>query len=569
MRALIALTLLALTLTVQAQINPLNTASNGLLNTTPSFLPVEEAYRVAIDIDEPDTIRLNWQMAPGYYLYRNQFNYQATIDNAPVATTISFPDGLKRHDEFFGEVEVYYDYADTLLHIKQTAPTIALSVRSQGCADAGLCYPPRDQYFTIDTQTGTVTELAQAPAQRGTPTPPPNNSTNTLSIAYVLLLALAGGALLNLMPCVFPVLSLKALSFATTPAHERHRQGLAYTAGVILSFVAVALILVALQAAGRAAGWGFQLQSPSFVIALAYLFTAMGLGFSGLIEYGARWMGVGHQLTTDKSISGSFFTGVLATLVASPCTGPFMGTAVGFAATQPTGVSIAVFTALGLGMALPLVILSYLPKLHQKMPKPGPWMDIFRRFMAFPLYATALWLLWVAGRQTSINAMTVALAGLLLLAMGLWLWRFSRWHRIPALLALAGAIALGAYAANSPAITTDMNSGSWSPDRLNTLRQQGKAVFVDVTADWCLTCIVNEKTVLERDDVQALFQQNNIEYLVVDWTHYDPAISAFLKQHGRNGIPFYLYYPSGAGSSPITLPQILSKSAILEAIKGQ
>ena len=251
------------------------------------------------------------------------------------------------------------------------------------------------------------------------------------------------------MPCVFPVLSLKVYSFATGEDSTRHTHGWVYSVGVVVSFLLVGALLIGLQQAGSAVGWGFQLQSPRFVAALAFLFFAMGLALSGVVELGSSMMGTGSKLADQGGYAGSFFTGVLATVVASPCTAPFMGVALGFAVTQPAPIALLVFGALGAGMAAPLLALSYSQRLRQAMPKPGAWMETFKQLLAFPLYATAIWLLWVAGRQTGVNGISVLLAGMLLLALGLWLWRYAGWPRLFSV--LFTVLALSAIA--SPLVT--------------------------------------------------------------------------------------------------------------------
>jgi thiol:disulfide interchange protein DsbD len=345
----------------------------------------------------------------------------------------------------------------------------------------------------------------------------------------MLLLALAGGAILNLMPCVFPILSLKVLSFARSSAHDRHVHSWVYAAGVVVSFVLVAALLIALQLAGSAIGWGFQLQSPGFVIALAYLFIAMGLSLSGMIEFGGSLMNTGSGLADRGGLSGSFFTGVLAVVVASPCTAPFMGTALGFAIGQPPHVALLVFAALGAGMAAPLVLLGYSGLARKIMPKPGAWMETLKQLMAFPLYATAIWLFWVAGRQTGVNTMAAALSGALILALGLWLWRYGKWSKAAALACLLLAVSLGAWRAGDDGATKPQALGAgqiaWSEQGIADLRAQGIPVFVDVTADWCITCKANESAVLLTDEMTAAFASHGVAYMVADWTNYNADIA--------------------------------------------
>jgi len=374
-----------------------------------------------------------------------------------------------------------------------------------------------------------------------------------------------------LMPCVFPVLSLKVLSFARNTDHDRHLHSWVYTAGVISSFVAVAALLIVLQQAGQAIGWGFQLQSPGFVIALAYLFIAMGLSLTGMVELGSNLMNTGSGLADQSGLGGSFFTGVLAVVVASPCTAPFMGTALGFAVSQPPLIGLTVFAALGAGMAAPLLVFSYSGAARAIMPKPGPWMETLKQFLSFPLYATAIWLLWVAGRQTGVNTMAAALLGALLLALGLWLWRVNWWRRSLALACLAGAIALasmrGLDGADPGSTTLSADYLPWSGSEVAALRQSGRPVFVDVTADWCITCKANETTVLFTDDITTAFAEHGVVYMIADWTNEDPKIAELLKKHQRNGIPLYLMYPADPAAAPLILPQLLTKRMVIDALE--
>jgi thiol:disulfide interchange protein len=370
---------------------------------------------------------------------------------------------------------------------------------------------------------------------------------------------------------VFPVLSLKVFSFATGSDAAKHHHGWAYSAGVVLSFVAVAALLITLQRAGAAIGWGFQLQSPQFVSLLAYLFFAMGLALSGVVELGSSFMGIGNSLAEKEGYAGSFFTGVLATVVASPCTAPFMGTALGFAVTQPATIAILIFAALGAGMAAPMLTLSYSSRLRGLMPKPGPWMETFKQLLAFPLYATAIWLLWVAGRQTSTNAMALLLCGMLALALGLWLWRYRNWGKWLAVAAFALALAVVAspiLRSQAGQISDTASDQQFSKQRLEQLLSSGTPVFINVTADWCITCLANERSTLNSDSVKAALADKSIVYLKADWTNYDPAIAQFLARHNRNGIPLYLVYSGRAGESPAILPQILTPGIVLDALQG-
>jgi len=538
---------------------------------TPEFLPVEEAYQLEVDVLDTSRLRLYWQIADGYYLYQHAFKFRMA-DGDP-ALTPNFPPALERTDEYFGDVSVYYHQAD--IELASSAGLLEgaiLAVTSQGCADAGLCYPPRTQYFVLDPASGSATETGK-PGRQSTSSPPDSAATLDLgALPYMLLLAFLGGAILNLMPCVFPILSLKVLSFARSSDHDRHLHSWVYTAGVVISFVAVAAVLIGLQQAGKAVGWGFQLQSPGFVVALAYLFLVMGLSLSGLVQLGGSLMNAGSGLAGRSGPSGSFFTGVLAVVVASPCTAPFMGTALGFAVSQPPLVGLLVFAALGLGMAAPLLLFSYSGAARKLMPRPGPWMETLKQFLAFPLYAAAIWLLWVAGRQTGVNTMAAVLAGALALTMGLWLWRLGGWKRglAAALVLLAAALGgwrgLDAGGGHAKALASE--HVAWSEQTLADLREAGNPVFVDVTADWCITCIANEQAVLLTDTMQAAFADHGVIYMVADWTNYDADIARFISRHGRTGIPLYLMYPADTEVKPLLLPQILTADTVYQALEA-
>ena len=554
----------------------LGSPSAGLVTSGPDFLPVERAYQLDILPHADGTLQLHWGIADGYYLYRHAFEFSLEDSRSGESVPLGFtlPEGIQSEDEFFGEVEVYYQEVDVRLQPAAPTDSARLTVRSQGCADAGLCYPPQLQHFRIDFSSGTVQPLAPAagglaPASSsGGPLTGPTVGLGSLPL--MLLLAFAGGLILNLMPCVFPILSLKVLSFASSNSEERTRHAWLYTGGVIASFLLVAGLLMALQGAGRAVGWGFQLQSPLFVILLAWLFLVMGLSLSGMLQLGGSLMNVGSGLAARQGPAGSFFTGVLAVLVASPCTAPFMGTALGFAITQPPAVGLLVFAALGAGMAAPLLLLSYSDTARRHMPRPGPWMDTLKQLLAFPLYASAIWLLWVAGRQTGVDAMTAALAGGLLIALALWLWHDRLWRRLLAAtsLALGLSVGLGGLDGDAGGATSapQARHASWSTEQVARLQEAGRPVFVDFTADWCITCLANERTVLNTEAVQAAFAERDVAYLVADWTHENPAIANFLRQMGRSGIPLYLLYPGRAGAEPLVLPQLLTRGLVLDAL---
>jgi thiol:disulfide interchange protein DsbD len=572
-RFLLLVSLLSLSALVQAQSGSLVGGQSpfGQSASSLKFLPVEEAYRVELEVQPDHSLRIFWVIADSYYLYQHRFSFTLTDAAGEVPVAVELPPALQREDEFFGEVQVYYQQADILLVPERVPGVATLILGSQGCADAGLCYPPQTQYFTVDFTTGTVT-VGSAPRQAEPAAPALAGQSGSGTLAYMLLLAFVGGAILNLMPCVFPILSLKVLSFARSSAHDRHLHSWVYAVGVVTSFVLVAALLIVLQQAGQAIGWGFQLQSPGFVIALAYLFIAMGLSLSGLVEFGGSLMNTGSGLADRGGLTGSFFTGVLAVVVASPCTAPFMGTALGFAISQPPYVALLVFAALGAGMAAPLLLLGYSGLARRIMPKPGAWMDTLKQLLAFPLYGTAIWLLWVAGRQTGVNTMTAALAGALILALGLWLWRYGTWGKTVALACLVGALSLGSWRAldeNGARATAAVEGRvAWSEQALAELRAGGTPVFVDVTADWCITCLANESAVLLTDEMTAAFAAHGVTYMVADWTNYDADIAAFLRRHNRNGIPLYLMYPADPTREPLLLPQILTRNVVMDALRA-
>lgn len=401
-------------------------------------------------------------------------------------------------------------------------------------------------------------------------------------LIHIFLFALLGGFILNLMPCVFPVLSLKGLSLVknTKLSHEQQRMhGLSYTLGVVLSFIVIAAILLSLRAAGESIGWGFQLQSPWFVAALVYLLFVMGLSLSGLLEIGTSFMGIGQSLTERSGYSGSFFTGVLATVVATPCTAPFMGTAMGVAVTQPTLYALLIFAALGLGLASPFLLIAFVPSLTRFLPKPGHWMDVFKQLMAFPLYLTVIWLLWVLGRQTDINSLALVLTGMVLLVFAVWVWRVAMqgkkglYGRIIALSAVVCALLILPLVSSARlpgGQNTDTETELWqvfSPQLLHELRSQGKPVFLNLTADWCITCKVNERMALSSEVFKNTLREKQIVYLKGDWTNRDPQITAVLEQFNRSGVPLYIVYPAGRGD-PKVLPQLLTTDTVLDALNA-
>ena len=391
-------------------------------------------------------------------------------------------------------------------------------------------------------------------------------------IPWLLLLpAFAGGVLLNLMPCVFPVLAMKAIALARMSGATRRnvrQEAMSYTAGAVISFAAIGIGLTALRNAGQLAGWGYQFQSPVFVTAIGWLLFATGLNLSGVYEFGAGLAGAGQSMASRGGHLGSFFTGVLATIVATPCTAPFMGAAVAGALAAPPAGTVLVFAAMGLGLALPYALLAAVPQAARLLPRPGAWMSRLRQALAFPMYAAAAWLLWVASQQGGPAAVLVAALGFVAVGFAAWLLGVSqaqgyraRWlGRFGALASLA--VAMGVLAAARSPVAE--GSEPFSPARLAELRQQGRPVFVNMTAAWCLSCLVNERLALAPQATHDAFARAHVVYLKGDWTREDPAISAFLHDHGRDGVPLYVFYPPGR--DPDVLPQVLTEGTLLHAI---
>jgi thiol:disulfide interchange protein/DsbC/DsbD-like thiol-disulfide interchange protein len=403
------------------------------------------------------------------------------------------------------------------------------------------------------------------------------------SLPVLLLFAILGGLILNLMPCVFPVLSIKAIGLVEQakkhPAAVRAK-GMVFAAGVISSMLCLAAVLLALRAGGEQIGWGFQLQSPLFVTLLVYLLLAVGLNLSGVFEVGGGLAGVGDGLTQGDSYRAAFFTGVLTTLVATPCTAPFMAFAVGAALTQPPIIALCIFAALGLGLALPYLLLSFAPWMRRALPKPGAWMDTLKQVFAFPIYASAAWLLWVLAQQTSSIGLGAALAGAILIAFAAWAYQKSKSTssrgRVAALatamLALLFAIVLPVRFADVAAAASSVSAGgppaadAWQPydaAEVAKLNAAGRPLLVNFTASWCLTCLVNERNAFADSAVQAVFRDKGVTLMKGDWTNRDPAITQALAAFGRAGVPLYVVYNSKPGSSePAILPQLLTASVV-------
>ena len=401
-----------------------------------------------------------------------------------------------------------------------------------------------------------------------------------LGLLAALGLAFLGGVILNLMPCVFPVVSIKVLSFVQQARGDRAKlrtRGMAFAAGVLVSFWGVAGVLLVSRAQGEALGWGYQLQSPPLVAALALLFFVLALNLGGLYQVGSSLQSLAGKLRLRNDYADSALSGLLATLVATPCTVPFMGAALGFALTQPAITALLVFSALALGMSGPYLLLCFWPALIGRIPRSGRWMETLKQVLAFPLFLTVVWLAWVLGKQAGVDAVARLLAGLTLVAAALWM--VGRWgdsaktgKRAAVIVALVVAVAgcvLGWPGSNTAEALAQDDRGPWkrwSREALDSARAEGRAVFVDFTAAWCITCQVNKRLVLESDALRARFEERDVLRLRADWTNQDAQITAALRELGRIGVPVYALYAAGGKGAPILLPELLTRERVLRAI---
>ncbi len=458
---------------------------------------------------------------------------------------------------------------------KDTAKLAGILTSSNGWrADGSLPGLRVDLAFAAAPAPAPVKTSASAPAAPA-------------SLLGTLFFALIGGLILNLMPCVFPVLGIKILGFVNQAGQDKKKvilHGLVFALGVLLSFWTLATVLAVLRAGGDQLGWGFQLQSPLFVFALAAVMLIFAMNMSGVFEFGLSATGVGSDLQMKSGFAGSFFTGVLATVVATPCSAPFLAPALGAALTLSTVESFAVFTAIAIGLAGPYLLLSIFPAAVKILPRPGAWMETFKQFMAFPLYATVAYLTWVLAGQTTENGSLMALFGLVLIALGVWFYgRYNapgtkpakvRFGTITAALVFAVGVWTGwpediasktaaAQAAGAPEVVWE----KWSPETVTKLRAEGKTIYVDFTARWCATCQTNKKIVFHSDAVLRAFAAKKIVTLRADWTNKDPAITTELAKYQRSAVPFNVIWQPGK-TEPVILPELLTPSVVLDAIKS-
>lgn len=595
-------------------------------------LPSERAFGFEAIVGDGNTLLLRFTPAVGYYLYRDRTSLQLEGTTGVVADKLQWPPAKAHRDEHFGDVAVYFDQVDVKLPLRRSraeATPATLVITFQGCETDGICYPPMTRRVKLALPAGKVNARADEAAHRNeviTPLPtrekraqerdgnsngiatqpllirpnepvtpdaavgrpdasadnaqrtrPPatGDSTPTTLIA-ALLLALVGGLVLNLMPCVLPILSLKVLGVAQSgESRQRARShALWYTAGVLVAFAIIGALVLALRAAGQAAGWGFQLQHPWFIAALVYLMFAVGLSLSGVFTLGGGLGGVGQSLASRTGPMGDFFTGVLACVVASPCVAPFMGAPLAYAFTAAPASAMLVFIVLGLGLALPFLLIGFIPSLARRLPRPGAWMETLKQVLAFPMYATALWLLWVLGKQRGVDAMALVLGGLIVAGLALWWFERSRWRSqrvgsaLAAVLLLAALVPVWAVnrieAPGKQAAAAADNVVDYSPQMLDRLRQDNRVVFVNMTADWCVTCKANERAVLGTHEFQDTLRRTNAVYMRGDYTNVDPEITAFLDEHKAVGVPLYVVY--GPGAPPTVLPTVLTQAIVEEAL---
>jgi thiol:disulfide interchange protein DsbD len=444
--------------------------------------------------------------------------------------------------------------------------------------------------YVVEARPGTIPAGARGStppvktSAEAVPAAPGVGQTGGTTLLAAMAFAFVGGLILNLMPCVFPVLSMKAAALVRHVEHPgaARAEGLAFLGGVVATFLVLAGALLAARAGGEAVGGGFQLQSPAVVAVLALLMLLVGLNLSAVFEVGTSVQGAGAGLSARSGLVGSAFTGALAVVVAAPCTAPFMAGAIGWAVTRPPVEALTVFLFLGLGLAAPFVLVAFVPGLFRRLPKPGAWMDTLRKVLAFPMYGAAAWLAWVFAAQAGISALPFLFAAALAAAFAAWTWGLAQRAEKPllprvvaaaAVLAAIPLVVAGARMSAAPALaaTASEIAGAalptepWSPERVAALRAEGRPVFVDFTAAWCVTCQVNERTALAGKRVAEAFAKTGAVYLKADWTNPNDAIAKALSDHGRSGVPLYLVY--GREGEPQVLPQLLSEGAVAAALE--
>jgi thiol:disulfide interchange protein DsbD len=571
---------------------PVTMPLDAVIGSVISF-DAEVTYLVCKDVCIPEMATLSVAVEVGDPLLDNRwaFNIETALAVAPIMTDISagafLDNGRLRLDIEIdaSAIETAYFFPELAGYINHSAPQeiriaergLQIDLEAGFVLESGLNDPLtgvlRTETMSGDVQgiwltaiPNTIIDLGKIKTVSGGQA----NASN-LTIWTALIGAFLGGLILNLMPCVFPVISMKALSFARH-AHddgaEIKRQGWLYTIGVLTTFLILTAVLLILKSAGSKIGWGFQLQNPVVIAGLALMFFAIALNLLGVFEIKLGAQNAGEALTRKPGAAGSFFTGVLAVIVATPCTAPFMAGAIGFALVQPAFVTLVVFLALGIGFAMPFLALSYWPGLLKRLPKPGPWMETFKQVMAFFMFAAVIWLIWVLSFQTSESGIAKTLAAMLAFGFGVFIWQRSKsGGKIVAIVSFIATLALVFSMRTAIQNTADLQHEAWSPQRVAELRADGNAVFVDFTAAWCVTCKVNEQLVL--NGAGELFARHNTVVLVADWTNKNDEIADELTSYGRSGVPLYLLFPPG--NNPVkaaVLPQVLTKSVLKKALLG-
>ena len=542
-------------------------------------------------------------------------NFQLINVKYPVPEEVKLPSSPDPVSIYSGEIKIALTFKSDK-EVKPGKYKIPVNFNYQGCNDES-CFPPetitseiqveltgnikkkKDEAVAVEKPENKKQEIVKETLVKNdslknetdkkdstalVAVPPAGSSSgDETSLALAIVFAFVGGMILNLMPCVLPVLSLKIMGFIQQAGEDKRKtrkHGLAFTLGVLVSFWVLAGLLIALRAGGEYLGWGFQLQSPSFVIVLSILLFLFGLNMFGVFEIGTTLTSAGQNLK-NTGYFGSFISGVLATIVATPCTAPFMGSALGFALSQPVYVSLLVFTFLGLGMALPYVLLTNIPKLLKFVPKPGAWMESFKQFMGFLLMATVLWLMWVLSFQTGSEGVLLLLASLIIASLGGWI--YGRWGNIAkevkirrvaqflSIIIIIGSLifSLKNIEAKTSTDTSTIKQGRiewqrYSPEKVEEAVKAGKSVFVDFTAAWCLSCQVNERVAFSSKDVQDEFTNKKIIAFRGDWTNSDPVITKALAKFGRNSVPLYVLYKPG--EKPVILPEILTPDIVLNEL---
>ena len=566
---------IALGLPIKAQANSVNAS---IFEEARDALPA--IYSGDVNVSQDDThlnIRINPALAglantDNAYIYPEEWGLMVNGDVPIIETdngsivTLRFDRGARDISEIngFSGVLVYDHNGEERAFQLETEATETPSSGGTQYADLS----------TLPSDSQEISGIAEDNLR------PETRDVEFIGLLPALLFAFIGGLILNLMPCVFPVLSMKALGFVALSSKEKKEattHGLLYTAGVIVSMLCFASALLILKAAGNQIGWGFQLQDPLVITALFWLFFAIGLNLLGLYEVPQIFSNIGSRFVSGHGYFADFMTGVLAVIVATPCTAPFMAVALGYALIQPTAITLLIFATLGLGLAFPFLLLALSPPLQRFMPKPGAWMETFRQILSFPMFMAAIWLVWVLTQQTGPNGAGAALIGALLIGFIVWclsnLTRIVKWVLI--ILAVISVFYMShlAMTSESPKSSeiTPANMMSYTPEHLEAaLAELDRPVFVNMTAAWCITCKVNEKTTLKSARVETLFEDNNVIHITGDWTSFNGDITAYLESFGRSGVPLYVYYPAadatGIRPDPVTLPQILSPEIVAETV---